>query len=195
MVLSLIAGLAAVGFLIAGTIKFMDAPHGEPGAAAVTDSRPWFRRRRYLLGASAGLAAVFLIASVATTSGPTADDRAEAQQETVDAQAQMWEAMGYDGSVPSLDAATVGSEVDGVVALADRILMDGSSSTDCVALSDSYQALFMAEFDDEERQSYLDALTDSLSQAISGCEDGRWQNAMVDVVEAGVIAGAYGTKY
>ena len=84
---------------------------------------------------------------------------------------------------------------DTLTALSDKIVIDGSSPADCVALSDSFAALFMAEFSDAEQQSYLEALTASLSQAVSGCEDGRWKDAVVDVVEAGALASAYGSKY
>lgn len=119
----------------------------------------------------------------------------EVQQGALRLQQQSWEAMGYDGAMPDLDASTVGLRVAEVVELSDKIVMQGSSSADCVALADSFAALFMAEFPDAEQQSYLEALTASLSQAISGCEDGRWKEAMVDIVEAGILAGAYMTKF
>ena len=197
MVLSMIAWVAAIAFLIAGTIRFMDAPRVEPGSPPPVDERAWFRRRRYLLATSAGVAVLFLIVSVATTdmSGPSDEEFAQSQQDALHDQEQSWEAMGYDGAMPKLDAATVALRASEVVILSDKIMMEGSSPADCTSLGKSYEALFMAEFPDAEQQSYLDALTASLSQAISGCEDGRWQDAMVDVVESGILANAYTTKF
>jgi hypothetical protein len=130
--------------------------------------------------------------TILLTGCTSAEDRAAAEAaEDQRVAEQMWEADGNTGPLPDLSAQGVADHVSELATLTNSIIMNGSTDASCSALSDSWDLIHLADFSDDEQQSYIEALKAPLSQAISGCEDGRWQDAMPNVVEVNTMADAY----
>lgn len=107
---------------------------------------------------------------------------------------QMWKADGNTGPLPDISASGVSASIASLARTTERIIMKGTEPSDCDTLGEYWNLIHLAEFVDEQ-QALLEGVKRGLSQAISGCEDGRWNDAVPELADVLTLANAYAERY
>lgn len=72
--------------------------------------------------------------------------------------------------------------------------MKGTEPSDCDTLGEYWDLIHLAEFVDEQ-QALLEGVKHGLSQAISDCEDGRWNDAIPELTDVLTLADRYTARF
>lgn len=142
-----------------------------------------------------GMRKLIVVLAIATLISGCAASPADIAAEQAADDADMWAAMGYDGSPPAHSASDIGNAISAITERSNEILINGSSDEDCEPFLDAFKVLLFADFDDE-RQDYMAPLKNATSRVYSGCHDrGTWEGTIDDVIDISELGGEYTARF